>query len=222
MKRKRLIDLFCGIGAASVGYTEAGYDVIGVDIEPQGDYPFEFVQMDAFEFGFAHLDDFDAWHASSPCQNYIAITKGNRARGWKDQHPDLIVPTRHLLAEVRKRRPRPTVIECGVGNHLRSDVRLCGEMFGLGVIRHRDFEIDGADVPRPLHIPHRGRVRGWRHGQFFDGPYVAVYGEGGGKGSVEEWQKAMGIPWSASRKGIAEAIPPAYTRYVGEHILGVR
>lgn len=220
MRRPRLVDLFCGAGAASFGYHEAGYDVVGVDIEPQDDYPFEFVRMDAFEFGYTHLNDFDVWHASSPCQNYIAITKGNRSRpGWRDDHPDLIVPTRHLLSEVRRRRTRPTVIECGVGNHLRSDVRLCGEMFDLEVIRHRDFEIDGVAVAQPPHRPHRGRVKGWRHGEYHDGYYFAVYGEGGGKGTVEEWKRAMGIPWCSDRKGLAEAIPPAYTRYVGSRIL---
>lgn len=93
-------------------------------------------------------------------------------------------------------------------------------MFGLGVIRHRYFEIDTrVRITVPVHKPHRGRVRGWRHGVYYDGPYTAVYGEGGGKGSVAEWQLAMGIYWTDNRKAIAEAVPPAYTELVGRQLL---
>jgi DNA (cytosine-5)-methyltransferase 1 len=88
-------------------------------------------------------------------------------------------------------------------------------MFGLGVIRHRYFEVSGFAATPPAHKPHRGRVRGWRHGTYYDGPYVAVYGDGGGKGPVEEWQAAMGIHWTDDRKALAEAIPPAYTEHIG-------
>jgi hypothetical protein len=102
---------------------------------------------------------------------------------------------------------------------IRKDVTLCGEMFGLGVIRHRHFEVSGFTVEQPTHVPHRGRVRGWRHGQYFDGPYVAVYGDGGGKGSVPEWQAAMGIDWIPDRAVLAEAIPPAYAEFIGQQLL---
>jgi hypothetical protein len=91
-------------------------------------------------------------------------------------------------------------------------------MFGLGVIRHRYFEVS-VPVVQPAHIPHRGRVAGWRHGQYFDGPYFAVYGEGGGKGSVPQWQQAMGINWTDVRKEIAEAIPPAMTEHIGRQVI---
>lgn len=92
-------------------------------------------------------------------------------------------------------------------------------MFGLGVIRHRYFELGGWSTRNPTHITHRGRVAGYRHGQWFDGPYFAVYGDGGGKGTVAQWQYAMGIDWTADRREIAEAIPPAYTHFIGEQIL---
>jgi DNA (cytosine-5)-methyltransferase 1 len=104
---------------------------------------------------------------------------------------------------------------------VRRDFTLCGEMFGLDVIRHRYFELGGwfSMAFAPTHPAHRGRVRGWRHGTYYDGPYLAVYGDGGGKGSVAEWQQAMGIDWTDDRKAIAEAIPPAYTEWVGGQML---
>jgi DNA (cytosine-5)-methyltransferase 1 len=89
---------------------------------------------------------------------------------------------------------------------------------GLAVIRHRIFELDGITVPQPAHPKHRGRVAGMRHGQWFEGPYFAVYGDGGGKGTVAQWQAAMGIDWTGVRKEIAEAIPPAYALYIGLHV----
>lgn len=212
----RLLDLYCGAGGASMGYHRAGFEIVGVDIEPQPDYPFQFIQGDAIEAITDIADMFDAVHASPPCQDVIAITAGNRGRpGWSDNHRNMVPITRAHLAELRMRKGIPTLIECGVGKHLRKDLQLCGEMFGLSVIRHRTFEIEGIDIPQPRHIKHRGRVSGWRHGQFFEGPYVAVYGEGGGKGSIPQWQDAMGIDWTDSRRSIAEAIPPAYTEYIG-------
>jgi DNA (cytosine-5)-methyltransferase 1 len=92
-------------------------------------------------------------------------------------------------------------------------------MFGLGVIRHRVFEVSGWSTMQPAHLRHRGYVRGWRHGVYRDGPYLAVHGEGGGKGSVPEWQAAMGISHTDVRHEIAEAIPPAYAEYIGAQAL---
>lgn len=128
---------------------------------------------------------------------------------------NLIPEGRRLLAATGL----PTVMENVQGSDLRRDLTLCGEMFGLDVIRHRYFELDGFAAEAPKHKPHRGRVRGWRHGTYYDGPYVAVYGDGGGKGSVAEWQQAMGIDWTDVRVEIAEAIPPAYTEYIGAQLL---
>lgn len=187
-----------------MGYHLAGFEVVGVDINPQPDYPFEFVQADALTFD---LTGFDAVHASPPCQASCALTKGtNRGR----EYEQLIPATRAML----EASGLPFVIENVQGADVRRDVTLCGEMFGLGVIRHRYFECS-VPVSQPCHPPHRGRVRGWRHGTYHEGPYVAVYGDGGGKGSVDEWRAAMGIDWTHDRKSIAEAIPPAYTRYIG-------
>jgi len=229
--RPRILDLYCGAGGAAMGYHRIGFDVVGVDIAPQPAYPFGFHQQDALfvlhcllnnggstfihpdgRHEFLTLADFDAAHASPPCQASCALTKGtNRGR----EYVNLIPATREALAGLGI----PTVIENVQGADLRRDLTLCGEMFGLDVIRHRYFELDGLTAPQPLHRKHRGRVSGYRHGQWFDGPYVAVYGNGGGKGSVPEWQAAMGIDWTDDRKAIAEAIPPAYTEYIGRQLL---
>lgn len=214
--RPKLLDLFCGAGGAAMGYHRAGWDVIGIDINPQPDYPFEFYQADAlrvlerlpFRSASPLLHDVAAVHTSPPCQASTALTKGtNKGR----VYVDLIPQTRELLAV--------TGLPAMQGAAVRRDLTLCGEMFGLDVIRHRYFELDGFTAEAPPHKPHRGRVRGWRHGTYYDGPYVAVYGDGGGKGSVAEWQAAMGIDWTADRKAIAEAIPPAYAEHIGGQLL---
>jgi DNA (cytosine-5)-methyltransferase 1 len=221
MNRPRVLDLFCGAGGSAVGYDRAGFDVVGVDINPQPNYPFEFVQMNALtalceivtsphtKWGRVVLA-----HTSPPCQASCALIKGNQA-ATRDNHVNLIPVVRELL----KLTGLPWVIENVQGAHMRRDLTLCGEMFGLDVIRHRYFEVSGFEVQQPTHKPHRGRVRGWRHGEYFDGPYVAVYGDGGGKGTVKEWQQAMGIDWTDDRKEIAEAIPPAYSEFVGRQLI---
>ena len=220
----RVLDLCCRVGGAGRGYQMAGAEVDGVDIEDMaGLYPGRFHLGDAFEYLIEHAHEYDLIHFSPPCQDRIAITAGNRKRpGWTDSHVNLVPRARAALAEVRRRYRIPTVIECGVGKHLRPDLRLCGEMFhashGLAVIRHRYFEIDGIAIDQPAHLPHRGRVAGCRHGEWFEGPYFAVYGEGGGKGTVAQWQAAMGIDWTTDRKNLAEAIPPAYTQYIGDAV----
>ena len=207
----RILDLFCGAGGAGMGYSRAGFEVVGVDINPQPNYPFEFHQGDALDYLREHGGGFDAIHASPPCQASTALTKGtNKGR----EYPQLIPMTRAMLA----RFDIPTVIENVQGSDLRRDLTLCGEMFGLGVIRHRYFECS-FPVDQPIHVKHRGRVAGYRHGQWYDGPYFAVYGDGGGKGSVPQWQAAMGMDWTDVRKEIAEAIPPAYTEFIGEILM---
>ena len=92
MTRPRLLDLFCGAGGAAVGYHRAGFDVVGVDIKPQPRYPFEFVQADALEYVAEHGHEFDAIHASPPCQLY---TVANNIHG--KNHPDLLPSTRERL-----------------------------------------------------------------------------------------------------------------------------
>jgi SAM-dependent methyltransferase len=208
---KTVLDLCCGVGGAAAGYQQAGYHVTGVDLFPQPDYcGDEFVQDDALEYCLKNGNEFDFIHASWPCQASSALTKGtNRGR----RYPQLIPLGRAIMQATK----RPWVIENVSGSPIRKDLTLCGEMFGLSVIRHRHFEFSPGTLVYPaIHIGHRGRVAGYRHGEYFDGPYFAVYGDGGGKGSISDWQDAMSIHWTTNRKSLAEAIPPAYTRYIGE------
>lgn len=198
-----------------MGYYRAGFDVVGVDINPQPNYPFEFFRMDAIEWLQSAADNgtrFDAIHASPPCQRYTTLARGNNAN--VDDYPDLVPPCRELLQEIGL----PYVIENVPTAPLIDPITLCGEMFGLGVIRHRVFE-SNINLTEPAHIKHRGRVAGCRHGEWFDGPYFAVYGDGGGKGTVAQWQTAMGIDWTDVRKEIAEAIPPAYAEFIGAQLI---
>ena len=213
MTRPRLLDLFCGAGGAAMGYHRAGFEVIGVDLNPQPDYPFEFHQADALNLDPEWVNGFDAVHMSPPCQGYTALTVGTNAG--RTAQPRLVTRVRDWADATGL----PYVIENVPGSDVRRDVVLCGEMFGLGVIRHRYFEVAGFNSGAPAHVRHRGRVRGWNHGEYFDGPYLAVYGDGGGKGSVTEWQEAMGIHWTDDRHSIAEAIPPAYTEWIGKQLM---
>jgi DNA (cytosine-5)-methyltransferase 1 len=209
--RKRLLELCCNIGGSGEGFRRAGFKVTGVDIVHKERYPFEFIQADAIEYAKAHAHEYDAVSAAPPCQRYTALQKGtNAARGY--EYPDLYEPMRDAL----KASGVPYIIENPAA---RPDVVLCGEMFGLGVIRHRNFELGGWKMDQPKHIKHRGRVRGYRHGRWFDGPYIAAYGKGGGKGNVQEMQEAMGINWTDVHEELTEAIPPAYTEYIGKHLM---
>jgi SAM-dependent methyltransferase len=211
-RRPRLLDACCGAGGAAMGYHRAGFDITGVDIAPQPNYPFTFVQGDAVAYIREHGAEFDLIHASWPCQHHSALTKGtNRGR----TYPDLIPAGRAALLATG----RPFVMENVAGAPIRKDLMLCGEMFSLAVIRHRYFELHGVPAAQPAHRPHRGRVAGMRHGRWFEGPYFAVYGDGGGKGTVAQWQAAMGIDWTEVRREIAEAIPPAYTQHIGRAFL---
>lgn len=212
----RLLDLYCGAGGAATGYHRAGFTVHGVDKATQLRFPFHFTGGDALTYLHSHADEiretYAAVHASPPCQDYSTLTQGNRGRAdWWDWHEDLIDATREGLEHIGL----PWVIENVPASWIRPDIELCGEMFGLGVIRHRYFELGGWKPTVKLeHREHRGPVRGWRHGKFVDGPYVAVYGIGGGKGNLAEWSAAMGIDWM-TRMELAEAIPPAYTQWIG-------
>lgn len=207
----RLLDAYCCAGGATRGYQDAGWHVTGVDIDAQPNYcGDEFVQGDAVAFIREHGREFDAIHTGPPCQDGCTLTAGTNAGRFA--YPQLIPATRAALESTG----RPWLIENPPGRApMRRDVMLCGEMFGLKVIRHRNFELGGWTLDQPPHLPHRGRVAGMRHGRWYTGPYFAVYGAGGGKGTVPEWQDAMGIPWTDQRRELAEAIPPAYTRLLG-------
>jgi hypothetical protein len=220
----QLLDLFSCAGGAGMGYRRAGFCVTAVDLNRPSSYPAgQFHRGGALpvlrhivRYGHVFGHRFAAVHASPPCQNESALTKGNRKRkGWTDRHAPMIPTTRELLDATGL----PYVIENVQGAPLRRDLTLCGEQFGLAVIRHRYFELGNWSTEPLRHVPHRGRVAGWRHGEKYAGPYVAVYGDGGGKGSVTDWQRALGIDWTTDKRELAESVPPAYTQFVGARLL---
>lgn len=211
MTKPRLLDLFCCAGGAAMGYHRAGFDVVGVDIAPQPHYPFEFVQADALEADCLvefPLDEFDAIHASPPCQAYSTITPA------RDAHADLYVPIRQLLMTL----PVPWVIENVIGAPYRSGVVLCGSMFGLRVRRHRNFESSLVLYPAgPCRHREQGTVLGV-YGDGGGGKSTRPSGGGGTKADRNTWGELMGMPW-ATPKEIGQAIPPAYTEFIGAQLL---
>src|SRR5581483_2394046 len=155
--RPRLLDLFCGAGGAAMGYHRAGFDVVGVDIRPQPNYPFEFIRDDALEYlhwlvagsgGPCWLEDFAAIHASPPCQHYANVTRWRVAQS---EHPDLIAPTRGPLQATGL----PWVIENVRTRELRADFMLCGTALGLPVRRHRYFETNWSGLVMSTPCQHR-------------------------------------------------------------------
>lgn len=203
-----VLDLCCCAGGAGMGYWLAGWAVVGVDIRPQPNYPFPFVQADAIEYVRTFGAAYDLLHGSWPCQHRAAITKGTN-RHLQHRYPDLLPAGREAMLSTG----RPYAIET---TGCRPDVVLCGTSFGLPILRHRRIEAHGWFPLALPHAPHRGRVRGHRHGKHYDGPYVAAYGDGGGKATVPEMQAAMGITWTDVRHELTEAIPPVYTQFLGE------
>ncbi|GAB2666450.1 DNA cytosine methyltransferase [Nocardia goodfellowii] len=205
--KPRLLDLFCKQGGAGMGYYRAGFDVVGVDVEPQPRYPFEFHQAEALAFLDDHASEFDAYHASPPCQLYT-LAHRLRAR----THPDLIGPVRDAF--LRLAGAKPWVIENVPGAPLRNPVMLCGTMFeGLRVYRHRIFE-SNIVLRQPEHPRHTAPLR--KMGRPPEpGEFMHVVGNFSG---VSQARQAMGIDWM-SRDGLREAIPPAFTRSIGKHLL---
>lgn len=206
MSAPRLLDLFCCQGGAAKGYADAGFDVVGVDIAPQPRYPYPFHQRDAIEFARIHGSHFDVVHSSPPCQ---AHTNAQKLMG--NDHPDLIAPTREVLIGLGK----PFVIENVPGAPLIDPVELCGAMFGLETYRHRLFETNWCLTP-PAHPEHVARTtkmgRPPRSGEF-----MHVVGNFSG---VDRARGVMGMPW-ANRDGLREAIPPAYTEFIGRQLMDV-
>lgn len=205
MSRPRLLDLFCGAGGAGAGYHRAGFDVVGVDIEPQPHYPFEFHQADALTFP---LDGFDAIHASPPCQAFTAYRR--RGQGVGDGYPNLIAGVRAALSATGL----PYVIENVPGAPLRNHTQLCGTSFGLDVQRHRWFESNTGLLAPPCN--HGGPRR-----------YPPATNRTNLRRTVEVgvWriplavqQHAMGISWMTLPE-LTEAIPPAYTEHIGSYLM---
>ena len=201
----KALDLFCGPGGAGMGLSEAGFDVLGVDMKPQ-DYPFDYIICDVFDLPLEFFDEFDFIWASPPCQGYC---DGNIN---KDGYQRLIPKVRELLDRTKK----PYVIENVQLAPIRKDLMLCGDMFDLRVIRHRYFEIEGFHVPRIKHQKHKGTVA--------EGHYIACYNGGVGnertrkkfgrrKVTPEQQKEALGITWT--KRNITECIPPKYSEYIG-------
>ncbi len=212
--KPRLLDLFCCAGGAGVGYHRAGFEVIGVDIKPQPNYPYLFVQADALTLSPEFLAQFDAIHASPPCQSYSDLAKRN---GNADSWPRLVEPIRDILISTGL----PYIIENVEGAPLIDPVVLCGTMFtGLRVLRHRLFETNFplSAPPHGIHPKvHTFDKRKSHYGKTNDMvDFVQV--TGGGNSSVAAARDAMGIEWMTKNE-LNEAIPPAYTEYIGEALI---
>lgn len=214
--RPRLLDLFCCAGGAGMGYHRAGFEVVGVDIDPQPNYPFEFHQADALTFS---LDSFDVVHASPPCQRYTAAAQIHDSA---DKHPDLIAVTRDRLTAWGGL----WVIENVERSPLVDPIKLCGSMFGLGVRRHRLFE-----SPKTLVAPPCGDHSLWYASVFGNRCVGRQHTTGAASGSgkrTQTWDKftdelatarlAMGIDWMTLRE-LSESIPPAYAEHLGRQFI---
>ena len=215
--RPLMLDLYCCAGGAAYGYHQAGFDVVGIDIKPQPNYPFKFIEANVLSLKKEFLGNFQAIHASPPCQSYSDLAKRN-----KNGHlwPRLIEPTRKLLMS----SGLPYVIENVEGAPLNNPIVLCGTMFnGLRVIRHRLFELN-FDVKVPKHgrhpkvhtfdrrKAHFGKTNEWRD-------FVQV--TGGGNCTLAAAKSAMGIDWNVTKGEINESIPPAYTKFIGKQLLAL-
>lgn len=214
----RLLDLFCCAGGASMGYHRAGFEVVGVDINPQPNYPFEFHRGDAIQFLRLNHRSFDAFAASPPCQKFSRMQSLGKARnGDYPEHEDFVGITRQTFATLGK----PYVIENVVGAPLLNPIILCGSMFGLKTYRHRLFE-SNFPIEAPAHEPHRDKTPSAGNGVSPKG-FISICGSGGVRGMkskeiLEYWSMAMGIDWM-TRKELAQAIPPAYTEFIGKQLM---
>ena len=209
----RLLDLYCGAGGSAMGLHQAfpEAEIVGVDIFPQKHYPFTFKLGNVLDLELSFLMDFDFIWASPPCQRY---SPGAGKWGTQAKHPHLIPITREMLLQSGK----PYVIEniAAAKKHLIDPIMLCGTQFDLGVFRHRLFESNFYISPL-AHFKHTGKIG--------DGKYHTVTGHAGGSskrdgwknGGTAEWRKAMGIDWMTGDE-LAEAIPPAYSKYIGQHL----
>jgi DNA (cytosine-5)-methyltransferase 1 len=198
-----------------MGYHRAGFTVVGIDIDPQSEYPFEFHQADALAFLREHGHKFAAVHASPPCHDHSTLS----SLSGMDGTADLLDATREALA----RLPQPWVIEnvAGARGAMREPLRLCGTEFGLQaegwwLARHRLFE---SNVPLwgagGCHCAGRKIAGVYGHS---DGP---VYKEGrkGWSAPSPLARELLGTPWITNRHALAQAIPPAFTEFIGEQLL---
>jgi DNA (cytosine-5)-methyltransferase 1 len=229
MARPKLLDLFCCAGGAGMGYHQAGFDVVGVDIKPQPRYPFQFIQADCLTLDRAFIASFDAIHASPPCQAHSSIS---RVSGRQESHVDRIPETRELLIA----SGLPWVMENVPGAPLIEPFMLCGTMFGLRTScgaelqRHRYFETNWFVGLLPQCNHGGSGVVGVYGGHAHDRRRRTITVTGSTPQQnvirnrsrltfpVEEARRAMGIDWM-TMAGLSQAIPPAYTRWIGERLL---
>lgn len=210
MTKPKLLDLFCGAGGCTKGYQRAGFWVRGVDHKRQPRYcGEEFIQADALEYlarliESGEIEDFDAVHASPPCQAY-STTKSI----WGNAYPDLLGSIREGLIFSRS----AWVIENVNGAPLRHAIKLCGVQFGLKVYRHRFFE-SSEMLLAPAHLPHPEPMPRAGHGISPSG-YISVAGN---ICHADHARKAMGIDWM-TRDELSQAIPPAYTEFIGNQLM---
>ena len=206
----KLLDLFCGAGGASAGYAAAGFEVHGVDLKHGKRYPYTYVRADVLDVlrDKNYLDQFDVIHASPPCQTHSITQHLRNAQGKTTSKLDLIPETRAALIESGK----PYIIENVPGSPLINPIQLCGSSFGLKVRRHRLFESNMALIGSVCNHKLQGRP-------------IGVYGSlndeipKGGKtaATIDEARNAMGMPWAIWTE-LVEAIPPAFTKYLGGQI----
>jgi DNA (cytosine-5)-methyltransferase 1 len=206
----KLLDLFCGAGGAAMGYYRAGFkDITGIDNRPMPRYPFKFIQAEALTYLKKHGHEYDVIHASPPCQAY-SVTKSIH----KKEHPDLVSITRELLNKSGK----IYVIENVEGSPLKNYVMLCGSMFpGLKVYRHRLFECNPPIYFAPFTCNHRFTMPAskWEYHTLDKYERITCVGH---NFQAESGRIAMGIDWM-TRSELAQAIPPAYTEWIGRRIL---
>lgn len=213
--RPRLLDLFCGAGGAGMGYHRAGFDVVGIDLHPQPNYPFPFVRADALEPP-VDLSAFDAIHASPPCQAHVSgMAAANAALGRTLEHVDLIPATRALLRSTGL----PYVIENVEGSPLLAPVRLCATAFALPMYRHRLFESNLLLMGCECEHDRQREAKYWTswrpNGEVRRAKVVQVYGQAAER---HLWPDAMGIDWMTPDE-MTQAIPPAYTEWLGRQLL---
>lgn len=217
--RMRLLDLFCGAGGCSVGYARAGFEVVGVDVEPQPRYPFEFHQSDWLGYLMAHWREFDVISASPRCQPYSRTSVLCKQ---KFDYMDEVSEVRKALDWTGK----PYIIENVPGAPLDNPLMLCGSMFGLRVLRHRHFECKPVIWWGPAACSHwgvasacgRGKSKnnpsGYVPGSFEHFDFITVTGS---DYIAADGRQAMGIDWMI-KKELSQAIPPAYTEFIGRKI----
>ena len=205
----KLLDLFCGVGGASAGYTAAGFDVTGIDLKHGKRYPYTYIRGNVSEYlNNDYLRQFDVIHASPPCQTHSITQHLRNAQGKSTSKVDMIPEVRAALIASGV----PYIIENVPGSPLIDPIQLCGSSFNLKVRRHRLFE---SNI----------NLKGSTCNHKAQGKPVGVYGSlndeipGGGHTAktLQQARSAMGIEWALWGE-LVEAIPPIYTEYVGKQI----